>query len=146
MGCLTFNTQSNRVVIISSVITRYFNPVQCRDGHISTCLIKTLVNYLYCAYCALCQLLFNICLSLSVIYLFVLVIRHCCSFILFIVRLFIHVVIQFQSFRLFAFIVFCAKQNGSILILDYVQVFRSCEQHHLCKSINIIQQTAPTLS
>ncbi len=39
--------------------------MQCRDGHISTCLIKTLVNYLCCAYCALCQL--------SIRYLFIVV-------------------------------------------------------------------------
>jgi hypothetical protein len=35
MGYFTTNTQSNRVVINSSVITRIFFPsVQCMDGHI----------------------------------------------------------------------------------------------------------------
>jgi hypothetical protein len=43
--------------------------VQFRDGHISTCLIKTLVIYLCCAYCACAS--YNS-LSLLVIYLFVL--------------------------------------------------------------------------
>jgi hypothetical protein len=37
MGYLTINTWSDRVVIISPVITRiFFNSVQWRDGHIST--------------------------------------------------------------------------------------------------------------
>jgi hypothetical protein len=50
---------------------------------------------------------------------------------------------------LLLFIVHCFKEKSSILTLDYVQVFRSrCSsiQHHLYESINIIQQTPPTLS
>jgi Ca2+/Na+ antiporter len=50
MGYLTIYTRSNRVVIISSVITRiFFNSVQCLDGHLSTYSINTLVIYLCCA-------------------------------------------------------------------------------------------------
>ncbi len=56
-------------------------------------------------------------------YLFVLVICYCCSFILFIVRLFIHLVVQFcySSILLFSsFILHCSKEKSSILILDCV--------------------------
>jgi hypothetical protein len=51
MGYLTIITRSNRVVIVSSVITRIFfiYSGQCLNGHISTFSIKTLVIYLCCA-------------------------------------------------------------------------------------------------
>jgi hypothetical protein len=131
MEYLTINTRSNRVVIISSVITRMFLTL-CNTGTVKfqPVLIKTLVNYFYCVYCALCQLsisicssLLVICLSLFVIYLFVLVDCYCCSFILFIVQLFIHSVVRFCSssiLLLSLFVVHCSKEKSSILILDCV--------------------------
>jgi hypothetical protein len=43
--CCTFNTRANRIVIVSSVITKIFNPVQVLDGYISTFLNDTLVLF-----------------------------------------------------------------------------------------------------
>ncbi len=57
MGYLTINTQSNRVVIISSVITRIFlNSVQCLDGHISTCFNKDTRDLFMLSIVLMCQL------------------------------------------------------------------------------------------
>jgi hypothetical protein len=57
MGYLTINTQSNRVVIISSVITRiFFNPVQCLGGHISTCSNKDTRDLFMLCIVLMCQL------------------------------------------------------------------------------------------
>ncbi len=44
----TFNTRANRVVIVSSVIIKIFNPVQVLDGHISMFLNDTLVLFSAC--------------------------------------------------------------------------------------------------
>ncbi len=123
--------------------------MQYRNGHISTCFNKdTRELCILCIMC-LCQ---SHSLSLVVIYLFVLVIRYCCSFILYIVRFFIRFIIQYNSsliLLLLSFVVHCFKEKSSILILNCLQVFRSrCSStpNHLYKSINIIQQTPPTLS
>jgi hypothetical protein len=104
MGYLTFNTWSNRVVIISS--QGYFNSVQYRDGHISTCSIKTIVIYFYCVYCV-----FSYRYSLFIYCCFI--INRCCSFILFMPNS-IHSLFDFCSF----FIV--QKRKDSILILDCI--------------------------
>ncbi len=57
MGYLTINTRSNRVVIISSVITRIlFNSVQCRDGHISTYFNKDTRDLFMLCIVLMCQL------------------------------------------------------------------------------------------
>jgi hypothetical protein len=57
MGYLTINTQSNRVVIISSVITRiFFNSVQCLDGHILTCFNKDTRDLFMLCIVLMCQL------------------------------------------------------------------------------------------
>ncbi len=96
--------------------------MQCQDGHISTCLIKTLVNYLCCAYCALCQLLFVICLSLS---LFIIFARYSTLSLIY----FVHCStfhprcgsIRFFSILLFSsFFVHCSREKSLILILDCV--------------------------
>jgi hypothetical protein len=39
IGCHTFNTRANRIVIVSSVITKIFNPVQVLDCHIQSFLM-----------------------------------------------------------------------------------------------------------
>jgi hypothetical protein len=88
-------------------------------------LIKTLVNYLYCAYCALCHLSIRY-LFIVVRYLFICAhYYHCRSFILFIVWLFIHSVVRFCSSLiplLSLFIVHCSQEKNSILILDCIPV------------------------
>ncbi len=120
--------------------------MQYRDGHISTCLIKTLVIY-FCAYCACASYIFII-ITHFFIYLyslFVIVVHLFCSLFdsfCFVVRF------HFINSFVLPFVVHCFKEKSSILILNCVQVFRSCipVQHHLYESINIIQQTPPTLS
>jgi hypothetical protein len=52
----TFNTGANRVVIVCSVITKIFNPMQVLDGHISTFLNDTRVLILCLLIIARCQL------------------------------------------------------------------------------------------
>jgi hypothetical protein len=116
MGYLTIYTRSNRVVIISSVITRIvFYSVQCLDGRISTYSIKTLVIYLCCA-------LYS-CASYSVHY-FIIVARYyyCCSFILFVVRLFrsffVQLLLSFDSL-LFIYSLFIVHwSEWAITIID----------------------------
>jgi hypothetical protein len=135
MGYLTINTRSNRVVIISSVITRiFFNSVQCLDGHISTCFNKDTRD------------LFMLCIML-VCQIHRVVFYYCCS--IFIQVLFVFCFIRFFCF----FIVHCSREK--IFNSDpglYSRYFDSAVplykkyHHHLCKSINIIHQTAPTLS
>jgi hypothetical protein len=75
MGYLTINTQSNRVVIISTVITRIFLTLY-NAGTVTFQPVsrKTLVNYLCCSFCALCQL--NRYLFIVIHYLFI---RALCS-------------------------------------------------------------------
>ncbi len=81
MGYLTFNTRSNRFVIISSVITTIFNSVQYRNSHISTCFNKdTRDLFMLCILC-LCRLYIRYRYSL-IIYLcslFVVVVHLFCS-------------------------------------------------------------------
>ncbi len=45
--CHTFNTQANRAVIVCTVITKIFNPMQVLEGHILTFLNDT--RDLFCA-------------------------------------------------------------------------------------------------
>ncbi len=144
MGYLTFNTRSNRVAIISSVIdiltlcntwTVTFQPVS----------IKTLVIYLCCAYCACASYIFVIITR----YLFICAHYSLLSFIYFVHCSTLYLFcgsISFSSIPLFyhsLFIVSKRKvQFWSWTVFRYfdpVQV-----QHH--ESINIIQQTPPTLS
>jgi hypothetical protein len=57
MGYLTINTRSNRVEIISSVITRIFlSSVQCLDGHISTYFNKDTCDLFMLCMVLMCQL------------------------------------------------------------------------------------------
>jgi hypothetical protein len=150
MGYLTFNTRLNRVVIISSQSQGYFNSVQYQDSHISTYSIKTLVIYLYCAYYALCQLSYS---------LFI----YFCLLLIVVVNLFCSL-LDFNLFFVFTFVSLFKFKREKIQFWSWIvfQVFRSCSSthcmcsttvpaeqeyyHHLCKSINIIHQTAPTLS
>ncbi len=118
--------------------------MQYRDGHISTCFNKDTVIYILCI-CS-CQL-FVIQYLFICAYLFIIG----RSFILFIVRLFTSLLLVFIPHRFFVYC--CSKAKRTILILNHVQVFRSrCTRwrtpvhHHQYESINIIQQTPPTLS
>ncbi len=102
----------------------YFNSEQYRDSHISTCLIKTHVIYLYCVYghCASYGYLLFVYRYSLFIYL--------CSLSIVIINLF-HALFDFHSsccstfvlLRLFCFslfIVHCSKEKLFILILDCI--------------------------
>jgi hypothetical protein len=127
--------------------------MQYQDGHISTCFNKkVLVIYVYCTDACASQ-------SLFMIYLFVL------SYSLLIVHLFCSLfdyLFCFRSRQFFDCSLF--KRKRTILILDCVPgisipcyLFKyplnrrstcctcSSIQHHHIESINIIQQTPPTL-
>ena len=115
--------------------------MQCQDGHISTCLIKTLVNYLCCAYFALCQLFICYRYSLPVfIYLcslFIIDIILFCSLFDFSSTLLFDFVLL-RSFCFSSFFVYCSKEKSSILILDCVPgilllrttSFMQVDKHH----------------
>ncbi len=143
MQYLTINTRSNRVVINSSVITRiFFISVQCLDSHISTCFNKDTRDFFYVVHnarvpvisCSILLLLFNFHLS------------------------FVRLLFDFVFIRFFAFNCFLAhcslfkrklfNSNPGLYSRYFnhtVPLYRKYH-HHLCKSINIIHQTAPTLS
>ncbi len=123
--------------------------MQYQDGHISTCFNeKILVIYIYCIYACASW-------SLFVIYLFVL------AYSLLIVYLFCSLfdyLFCFHFHRFFAYLVFKREKNNSdpelcsgisIPLTEEVPVVpATCSsiQHHHFESINIIQQTPPTLS
>jgi hypothetical protein len=124
--------------------------VQYRDSHISTYSIKTLVIYLYCAYCALCQLIVFViyyCCSLFivVIYLFSLLLDSHLLFVRLLINCFLfkREKIQFWSWTVFH--VFRSRSSTRCTCSTLVPAEQEYRQH-LCKSINIIHQTAPTLS
>ncbi len=145
LDCLTFHTRSNRVAIISSVITRIFLTL-CNTGTVTfqPVSIKTIMIYIYCA-CVLVPVIYS--LSLFVIYLLVPI--H----LLFVVNLFC---------SLFDYLFYCCLfYFSSILVLFVVQkekrtilILNLCSgiliplnvHHHQYESIIIIQQTPPTLS
>jgi hypothetical protein len=57
MRYLTFNTWSNRVLIISSIITKiFFNSVQCLNGHISKYFNKDTRDLFMLCTVLMCQL------------------------------------------------------------------------------------------
>jgi hypothetical protein len=57
MGYLTINARSNRVVVISSVITRiFFNSVQCLDSHFSAYFNKDTHDLFMLCIMLVCQL------------------------------------------------------------------------------------------
>jgi hypothetical protein len=114
---LTFNTRSNRVAVISSIITKTFLTL-CNTGTVmfQPGSVKTLVIYIYIVHMCSCQL-FIYSLSLFVIYLFVLVyslfiIHLFCSLFDHLFRL-LFVFISHQFFALFLF-----KRKRTILILN----------------------------
>ncbi len=106
MGYLTINTRSNRVVIISSVITRiYFNSVQCLDGHISTCFNEDTRDLFMLCIILICQL-------------YRVVFYYCCSIYFIVVRLsfefcpyFVRLLFSFDSFDFSLFIFRCSKEK-----------------------------------
>ncbi len=140
MGCLTINTRSNRVLIITSVITRiFFNSVQCLDGHISTCFNKDTCDLFMLCIMLVCHLYRVDLLLLSDFY-----------------SSFVHPLFDFCfHLILLLFIVHCSlfKEKDSILILDCIQgiliLLYHCTRSIIiiyASQINIIHQTAPTLS
>ncbi len=114
--------------------------MQYRDGHISTCFIKTLVIYSYCAYYALCQL------SNSLFFYRYLLFIYLCSLLIIVFHLFCSCLSSFIFFLNFSslFVVQKKKINSDPGL--YSRYLDPTYHHHLCKSINIIQKTAPTLS
>jgi hypothetical protein len=129
MDYLNFNTRSNRVVIISSIIKRIFLTL-CNTGTVTfqPVSIKTLVIYIYVHMCS-CQLV-PIYTLLSFIY-FV----HCSTIYSFV----------FISHQFF---VLLFKRKRTILILNLFSGISIplTVHHHQYESLNIIQQTPPTLS
>jgi hypothetical protein len=116
-------------------------------------LLKTIVNYLCCAYCALCQLLFVIHYLLFI---------YLCSLFLLSFIYFVHCstfpstfLFELFFFDSFVFIILCAlfkrekiqfNSDPGLCSRYFNPIVPVQVHHHLCKSINIIQQTAPTLS
>ncbi len=122
--------------------------MQYRDGHISTCLIKTLVIYLCCGYCACASYLFII---VTRYYLFVLRIRYCRSFILF-CSLFDYLFVllfYFISHRFFCFI-HCSlfkreKYNSDPELCSDILILHTCStssiqvnKHHTADSTDFV--------
>ncbi len=117
--------------------------MQYWDGHILTCLIKTLVIYLYCAYYA--------CASYLFVWLFVIFASYSLlSFIYFVRCLTIHSFCCLISFLINSLLFRCSlfkrgKTNSDPELYSGISI-PSTVQHHQYESINIIQQTPPTLS
>ncbi len=117
MGYLTTNTQSNRVVITSSVITRiFFNSVQCLDSQIPTYSNKDTCDLFILSIAFMCQLnraLFSLLLVLIIVVsLFCSIIRFsfvlCSTFVL------------FDSLLSFTLHCLLFKEKDLILILDCI--------------------------
>jgi hypothetical protein len=123
MGYLTFNTRSNRVVII---IFRNHKDILtlCNTGTVTfqPASIKILVNYLFYAYCLCASYIrYHYLLFIYSCLLFVIVIHLFCSLFDF-----FHIVVRFNFswiLLLLSFIVHCFKEKSSILILNCVKVF-----------------------
>jgi hypothetical protein len=113
MGYLTINTRSNRVVIISSVITRILLTL-CNTGTVTfQPFNKDTHDYSYLCMCQLIVFIIYYCCLL-----FIVVVHLFCSLFdlhLFFVR---HLFFQFFAFHLF--VVHCSKEKDSILILDCI--------------------------
>ncbi len=122
--------------------------MQCLYGHILTCFNKdTLDLFMLCIVlmCQLYRVVFYYCCSILLV-LFIYFVR--CSTFPFIVC---STFVSFDSFAFNLFIVHCLKRKYSVLILDCIPgililLYKNYHHHHLCKSINIIHQTAPTLA
>ncbi len=148
MGYFTVNTRSNRVVIISSVITRiFFNSVQCLDGHITTCFNKDTHDLFMLCIMLMCQLhhvVFYIVVRFIIVVWFSF--EFCSSFV--------QLLFSFDSFAFFSicslFIV--QKRKYSILMLDCIPgiliplYVKNVFIIIYASQINIIHQTTPTLS
>ncbi len=115
--------------------------MQYQDGHISTCFNKK-VLVIYILYRCLCQLVIIRDLFICALYLLLVIHLFCSLF---------DYLFCFHSHRFFACLLFKRKRNNSdpepcsgISIL-YPCTCSSIQHHHF-ESINIIQQTPPTLS
>ncbi len=64
--CCIFNTRVKKVVIVSSVIAKIFNPMQVLDGHISTLLLLNQCLLLLLLVATASYLLFDFCSVLFV--------------------------------------------------------------------------------
>ncbi len=123
---LTFNIQANRVAIVSSVITRIFNPSKYWTVTIQLLLYDTL--------------LFSACIVYRQFLLFDFCLLQCfCS---------IQCFIPCSAFIWFNSFVQCSNYSVYIFCPDpenVFQVIQSCYTPTIKQSINIIQQTAPSL-
>jgi hypothetical protein len=144
MRYLTIITRSKRVAIISSIIIRiFFNSVQCLDGHISTCFNKDTCDLFMLCIMLICQL-YRV--DLLLLFNFFVVVRLLFEFC----SSFVQLLFSFDSFT-FLCSLFVEKRFNSDLGLysryfdPAVPLYKN-HHHHLRKSINIIHQTAPTLS
>ncbi len=95
--------------------------MQYRDGNISTCLIKTLVNYLCCACCALCQLSYSL-----FFYRYSLFIYLCSLFIIVFIHLFCSCSFSFIHCSIFVLCSLFKRENIQFWSWTVFQVFQSC--------------------
>jgi hypothetical protein len=151
MGYLTINTQSNRVVIISSVITRIFWPCAIPGrSHFHLFNKDTRELFMLCISCFVPVIYFLFVHRYS---LFI----YLCSYSLLSFIYFVHCS-TFHSlccsilffFNSSAFIIHCALFKREKFNSDPELCSRYFDPAYniiyMYKSINIIQQTAPTLS
>ncbi len=139
--CLTIYTWANRVVIVSSVITRiFFNPMQVLDSHISTFFNKDTRDLFMLCIMLMCQLhrvlFYNCCSIILLLFDF-----HSLLFIFCLTFVFYSI--------LLLFIVHCFLFMRKLFNSDpglYSRYFDPIIHHHISKSINIIHQTVTSLS
>ncbi len=137
MGYLTLNTWSNRVVSISSVITRYFNPVQYRDGHISTYFNKDTRELFILGILCFVPVIFVIVTR----YLFICACYLLLAFIYFVRCLTLSFVLLFNFIphRFFAFIIRCSlferkKFNSDPELCSGISI----NEHHTADSTDFV--------
>jgi hypothetical protein len=123
-----------------------FNPVQYRDAHISTCFNKDTCDLFMLCILSSCQLFIIICAHYSLLSFIHFV--HCST-----LSLFCCSILFFINSFVLPFVVHYFEEKSAILILNCVQIFWSrCSRLSNLQtiintdSINIIQQTPPTLS
>ncbi len=126
--CHTFNTRANRVVIVCSEITKIFNPMQMlvtfQPVLMTLVIYFVLVNNVpvasYLLFASLFDLLFDF---YSVLYLMQVFVRF-------------NFIVQFS----------CSHSKYSVLSLECIPGIMTRQQQSSSESINIIHQTAPSLS
>ncbi len=141
--CLTINTRANMVVIVSSVITRIFLTL-CNVGQSYFNLFDKDTHDLFMLWIMLICQLYHV-LLLLLFDLLLLLLDYSFIFCLSFVWLLFHSIIVLDS----VFMVHYSLENIQFWCWIVFQIFWSrCiwYHYHLCKSINILHQTAPSLS